>query len=281
MKDFGTVKGSTQEVRIGLINPPLKPKIPFPHRHDFYKIMAVTSGTGWHEIDFNRKPIGPYQIFFIKPGQVHDWHIPSKASGYFVEFGSEAIVRSSIFIHPSWSVNQLSDYFELNKSPKIVREAIWDIFNLMHEEYEAEGSDFESSLRYYLMVLLIELRRLSKGKVSTTHDGDPLLERFLILIEENFCREHGMNFYAKKLRTTPKALTMKASRGLGKSARKILHDRLVLEAKRLLAYSNFTISEVAFEVGFEDPNYFSRFFRKATRVIPGHFRAKAKNHKAK
>ncbi len=272
MEDFGSVRGSTKEVRINKIDHRIKPKVPFPHKHDFYKIMAVSSGSGWHEIDFYKYNIQSLQIFFVKPGQVHDWEIPTKTLGYFVEFDKEALIYNSISSHLSSSLNQLPDHFDLLKSPEAIQRRLWDLLRLMFNEYCTGGSNFEISLRHYLMALLIELRRLSPGKMRVVNDS--LIERFQNLVEDNYCSEPGIEFYADALRMTPKALTMRAKRSLGKSAGGIIQGRRLLEAKRLLAYSNHTISQLAYEVGFDDPNYFSRFFRKATRMSPGDFRQK-------
>jgi AraC-like DNA-binding protein len=144
----------------------------------------------------------------------------------------------------------------------------------MYEEYQNERPDFETALRYYLMPMLIELHRLCSGKIVNPRDIDLLLNHFLSLVEDNFISNREVLFYSKKLKITPKALTMRVTRALGKSARAVILERCLLEAKRLLGYSNFNISEVGHEVGFEDPNYFVRFFKKATGMNPREFRIK-------
>jgi AraC family transcriptional regulator, transcriptional activator of pobA len=276
MNDFGTVHGTTQEVRVNVVKSPHNPNVPFPHRHDFYKLMAITKGRGWHEIDFNRTPIRPYQVFFIKPGQVHNWKMTRNASGYFVEFGRESIISG--FSYPSWAVNQLSHHIDLSKAKPNNRDSVMKVFELMLQEYENEDQGFETSLKSYLISLVITLQRISTRKHNEPKEIDLTIDHFLILVEENFRKEHGIKFYAEKLKTSPKALTMKVSRGLGKSPRTVIHERCLLESRRLLAYSNFSISEVGFEVGLEDANYFSRFFKNATGLTPGAFRTKVKGY---
>ncbi|MGZ3726505.1 MAG: helix-turn-helix domain-containing protein [Pseudobdellovibrio sp.] len=278
MYDFGTVHGNTQEVRVNLLENRLNPKVPFPHRHDFYQIVVMMTGSGWHEIDFRRLPAGPLQIYFSKPGQVHDWNISAKTTGFVIEFGREAVVvQSSNLIHPTWSVDQLADHFDLSTIPKRRCDIVCGLFKLMHDEYENEATDFETALRHYLMALLIDLRRCVKAKVDSTWETDPVLEGFIDLVEANFKEEHEVEFYAKKLKTTSKAITMRVQRSLGKSARTLIKDRCLLEAKRLLAYSNFVISDIGYELGFDDPNYFSRFFKRHSGLNPSEFREKAKN----
>lgn len=152
------------------------------------------------------------------------------------------------------------------------------LLKLMLDEYEGRASEFETALRHYLIPLLIALSRLERGEKTpeTKAIADPLLNGFLLLVEENFRAEHEVSFYSRQLKTTSKALTMRMSRALGRSARAVIQDRCLLEAKRLLAYSNLAIAEIGYALGFEDPNYFSRFFRKATGAAPGEFRTRVK-----
>ncbi|RYZ68648.1 MAG: AraC family transcriptional regulator, partial [Proteobacteria bacterium] len=81
-------------------------------------------------------------------------------------------------------------------------------------------------------------------------------------------------FYAQKMKLTAKALTMRVSRGLGKSARAVVQERILLEAKRLLTYSQHSIQVIAERTGFEDANYFTRFFKAHIGTTPSEFRRK-------
>ena len=136
---------------------------------------------------------------------------------------------------------------------------------------------FEISLRLQLVALILELSRKIRSADSEDAHSLPLLDDFLALVEEQFSRHHSVEHYARRLGLTPKALTMRVSRALGKSAREIIQERCLLEAKRLLAYSELSIAEVGYEIGFEDPNYFSRFFRSAEKTSPGVFRTKTRS----
>jgi AraC-like DNA-binding protein len=262
MHEFGTVHGATRGIRVNRLERRLTPLVPFPHRHDFYHLVVVLNGGGWHEIDFHRHAVQPHQVFFMKPGQVHSWKINKSSKGYIIEFGSDA-----------------TDLRFLSEMPDRLRlsNRVADLVKFMLDEYERQATDFEALLRHYLAVLLIELARGSAGKKKSTHGSDPLLDRFLELIEEQFRKEHRVEFYAQRLKTTPKALTMRASRALGQSARAVIQNRCLLEVQRLLAYSNLTIAEIGYELGFEDPNYFSRFFRTLSKSTPGDFRDKVKS----
>ena len=273
MLEFGTVHGATQEVRVNRLEERLYPLVPFPHRHDFYHLVVVISGRGRHEIDFQAYRVGPYQSFFMKPGQVHSWQMHPNTKGFVVEFGAAALFEQS--------ADHLPDHIDLSEVTSSRRDWFFGLLELMLNEYENHGTDFEKSLRHFLVPVLVELSRAAqnnKGKGSKVKlASDPLVAKFAELVEQNFRTEHGVTFYARHLKTTPKAITMRVTRSLGKSARAVIQERFLLESKRLLAYSDLSISQIAYELGFEDPNYFARFVKKATGLSPGAFRQKARS----
>jgi AraC-like DNA-binding protein len=266
MHEFGTVLGATQSVRINRLENRLHPFVPFPHRHDFYHLVFVESGAGWHEIDFRRYSVTPSQLFFMRPGQVHSWRMDEGNVGFVVEFGNDALLDKK------QNLAQIPNEIDFSSSRKVRQSAILGILKSMLNEYEGQGVGFEMALRYYLALLLMELTRTAKVELKKPEESDPMLDRFAELVEQYFKNEHRVSFYAKLLKTTPKAITMRVSRALGKSARAVIQDRCLLEGKRLLAYSDLSISEVGYELGFEDPNYFSRFFKSSTGKSPGDFR---------
>jgi AraC-like DNA-binding protein len=249
-----------------------KSEVPFPHKHNFFQLILIVRGRGWHEIDFVRYPLTPYQLFFVKVGQVHRWQMSPDTTGTLIEFKNETILHNSTAICPSWSVSKIADQIDFTKGASKIHEHILNLFDLMLEEYEGEGHDFEVALKHYLIPMLIDLHRLCNGKIVSPRDIDPILDTFLSLVEENYKVNRSLIFYAEKLRTTPKALTMRVSRALGQSARAVVHDRCILEAKRLLGYSHLSLGEVGQEIGFDDPNHFSRFFSEAVGIRPKEFR---------
>ena len=99
-----------------------------------------------------------------------------------------------------------------------------------------------------------------------------LTKRFLQLVERNFLAIVSVRDYAEMLNVTSNHLIETTKRTLGKPAGRIIRERLLLEAKRLLCYSNMSASDIAYHLSFEDPSYFSRFFKKYTGVCPMEFR---------
>lgn len=262
------------EIRVETLSERLKPKVDFPHRHDFYQLTFVTKGKGWHEIDFAKHKINGRQIFFMKPGQVHSWVFTKGSDGFVIEFTRESL--------PSLSSKSL---FLLKLIPQVAdsilfkKETQWKDFQmtcgLMLKEFMVKSAQFEVCLEGLLQNLLVQLLRVSD--LSAQHNTSSVIEKFQQLVDENFHSEHLVGFYAKKMNMTPKALTMQISRGLKKSPKAVIQDRFILEAKRLLSYSDLSVAEVGYELGFEDANYFTRFFTKALRISPSNFRDKVKS----
>lgn len=271
---LGVEKAQAGEIRVETLSDRLKPKVDFPHRHDFYQLTFVTKGKGWHEIDFNKHKINGRQVFFMKPGQVHSWVFEKGADGFVIEFTRESL--------PSVSVKSLL----LLKQIPLIEDALvfkkenqWKDFEttceLMIKEFSSKSEHFEISLEGLLQSLLVPLLRISE--VSAQHNTSTVVDKFQKMVDEYFQTEHQVGFYAKKMNMTPKALTMQIRRSLKKSARLVIQDRFVLEAKRLLSYSDMSVAEVGYELGFEDANYFTRFFTKAAKISPSNFRDKVKS----
>ena len=107
---------------------------------------------------------------------------------------------------------------------------------------------------------------------KATHQQDSLAQDFIALVEKHFRKEHSVTSYAEKLFIAPKSLTKRLHHLDYPSPSQIIKDRLVLEAKRQLKFSTKTIKEIAFELGFEDPAYFSRLFSKNAGTSPAHYR---------
>ncbi len=138
------------------------------------------------------------------------------------------------------------------------------------EELETQDSIQEEMLRVLIGRLIIKTTRLIKNQDYTTilkDDKLELLRSFNLLVEEHFRKEHSVVFYAALLNKSPKTISNYFSK-YHKSPLQIIHDRIVLEVKRLLTYSDKSAKEIAYIVGFEDASHLSRLFKKQTGISP-------------
>lgn len=274
MRSFGVVSGITNQVRVTRLEERLNPAVPFPHKHNFYHLVFITKGSGWHEIDFKRHNVKAGAMFFMMPAQVHSWSMSKDACGIVVEFENLSMFSSDEAFVLAEALRPSVDYMALTGEKK---NTIHELYQDMLDEYEAEEKDFEILLRLNLAKLLVLFSRYIKTNLVKVSRISKFREEFNALIEKNYKTHHNVEFYAKAMGVATKSLTAKVNRNIGKNVREIIQDRCILESKRLLAYSDLSVSEIALELGFDDPNYFTRFFKLKTKTNPGKFRQKVRH----
>lgn len=168
------------------------------------------------------------------------------------------------------------------------------ILNLTQEQYEDffqlilnikkelvnrdEESDkiIVSFLKIFFLKLRQDFSKLVTTKNETSSSMRGLVYRFNQLIEENYTQIHHVKEYAEVLGESPINLNRAIKSVTGKTASEIIIDRLILEAKRLLIYSDLNNKEVAYKLNYEDPSYFARIFRRKTGLTPTAFRSKTR-----
>ena len=154
-------------------------------------------------------------------------------------------------------------------------------YALLHQVFldELETTDTIQAemLRMLMARFIIKTTRLLKRNGATQNLYESkieLLRQFNLLVETHFKKEHSVSFYAGLLHKSPKTLSNSFGK-LDKSPLKIIHDRIILEAKRLLRYTDKSAKEIAYEVGFDDASHLSRLFKKQTGQSPSNFKKEA------
>lgn len=271
LESLGLTPATRGDIRVERLQDRLIPKIPFPHKHDFFQIVIIHSASGWHEVDFHKHKVKANQVYLIKPGQVHGWKLPKSTKGFIIEYTVESLPPEKNGNLAQQS-RHLPDLYKFSKACKSLQPSF---VQLMESEYLQKAPLHEACLQNYLQILLLELLRTTAAK--KTLSTEDLTVQFTDLVETHYRQEHNVQFYAQKLKITPKILSGKIQKSLGKPAKEIILQRCLLEAKRLLSYSNLSISEIGYELGFEDPNYFSRFLKNNMRISAVKFRSTKKN----
>jgi len=244
-----------------------------PHRYNFYIVMLVTGGGGRHAIDLQEYALEAKKLILIAPGQVHSWTEWQQTKGFAIFFTDNLMtVSSSRKRMPSWPVFHAGQpsMFALTQEEmnKIV-----DVFHLVEHEIGARDEFTRDAVFYAISSLLVHAARLSRNRQSKRFSvSQDFLYSFQELIERNFLVDKTPKEYADKLNITPNYLNALCRKKSGKSAGELIRQRILLEAKRLLAHTDLSASEIAFRLGFEDNSYFGRYFRKYTHLTPGAFR---------
>jgi AraC family transcriptional activator of pobA len=244
------------------------------HRHTFYELFYFTKSGGEHEIDFRKLPVKAHSVHFVAPGQIH--HLKLKGgSGYVICFtedffslpGSGVIAQQFPFFGFSAEpILQLSnDVSEvLNQQIQLLRQARTSSQELGYE-----------ITRGYLNLILLGLKQsaISHGILLPETDRRNIAGDFRRLVNENFLNNLSITQYASRLNVSPNYLNSLCRQVTGKTATQIINDRLLLEARRLLYSTDLSIKEVAFELNFDSPAYFTRFFKKQSGDTPALYRA--------
>ena len=153
------------------------------------------------------------------------------------------------------------------------------LFTQIQEEFELNESSQEEMIRTYLKQLLIKSTRLwkkqhlDKEMVQQNNDLE-FFRRFTLLVETHYKEKHSVADYADLLLMAAKTLTHKFKRLNLPQPNEVIKTRLMLEAKRLLVHTSMSSKEIAYQLGYEDPAYFSRLFQLKTGESPSGFRTK-------
>jgi AraC family transcriptional activator of pobA len=144
----------------------------------------------------------------------------------------------------------------------------------MQREYLNKLTEFEEALGALLRILFIRAERIYEQSQSNIEPGrsSALMREFRLALEENFRTTQSVGAYAKLLKVSSDRLGKSVQERSGRSAGEIIRQRLLLEAERLLAHTEMAVSEIAYALNFQDPAYFSRFFRRLAGQSPGEFR---------
>jgi AraC family transcriptional regulator, transcriptional activator of pobA len=246
------------------------------HRHSFFHLVLFTKGSGTHTIDFNRFNVTPYQIYFMIPGQVHSWHFEGEVDGYIINF-SDTLFRSFL-LNPNY-LERFHFFSGLSEEsvcelPAEVREKVTQLF----EEILGQASNSRDGeidmIRLLLMqlFLIVDSSCAGNNKKSVPQQKQLLLRNFRRLIDQHYLSIKLPKEYADLLYITPNHLNALCQDLLGKTAGELIRERILLEAKRLLTNAEMTVTEIAYNLNFQDNSYFNRFFKKYVGVTPDEFR---------
>lgn len=250
--------------------------LPYPHRHDFYHAVWITHGSGIHIIDDQRYDVKRHALYFMSPGQVHDFQLSDDATGYSISFSAEFF---SLQLENKKVLDEMPFFRVENPVPAVYLDegqvrALRPVIDDMAAEHVAQQSGYLDVLRSYLAIFLTKACRF----VEPVTSGEPVIRnlmlarRFKALLEQHFQTVAEPAEYADMLRVTERALNEATRRALGATANKLIRDRVMLEAKRLLLHSETPVSRIADQLAFDDPAYFSRCFKKHTGRSPVEYR---------
>lgn len=245
------------------------------HALTYYDITFITEGSGFFTIDNRSYEAIPCDAFFSKPGEVRSWDTKNIVNGYALIFEDEFL--SSFFKDPLF-VQHLS-FFNLEKTsvklhlPSETYVRLLQLLKNIREEIDAFKQNDEHVLRALLYEALMLLNRMYLKLVieekSDNKDSSNLyVGKFIKLVYQNLKEQHSVRFYADELCITPNYLNEIITRAMRISAKQYIRGKMMDEAKRLLVYTDLSVSEIALELGYSTVSYFVRSFRQFTQKTP-------------
>ena len=250
-----------------------------PHSHDFEELVICKTGAIEHLIDFNRSILTAPLVSFISKGKLHTIQMHPDAQnkypeGWVFRFKSSLISESRFQLYSDYH-----DYATLELPAGENFDRICVVTQMIEDENSKENPDY-SIIRSLLSTLfvLIEAERKKKTVVSVNTDTNQSVtfKSFLRILEDNFTRDVSVDFYAEKLNMSSRNLNLICRTILQRSVSEIIETRKLTEAKNLLMHSEKTISEIGYELGYNEKAYFTKVFKKKAGTTPSEFRLEMK-----
>lgn len=233
-----------------------------PHKHDFYLTVYFTQGFGSHTIDFNTYSVETGAVFFLKPGQTHQWDLSPETDGYIIFHADFELFRSekTDTLLPFFGIGSSNPKLDLSDAQQVY---FSDLFEKLIQENEVDLAFKQEKINLLIGTILLDFTRIYPIAPQKTVKN-PYLVQFERILEENFRELKSPQKYADLLCISSKHLNRICRQNYGKTASQHIADRLILEAKRMISHSDHTLQEISASLGFEEYAYFSRFFKKNT-----------------
>lgn len=246
-----------------------------PHKHDSYFIKYIIEGNGIHSIDFIDYEVSSHSVFLIAPGQVHSFDMLN-VKGFIIYFKTDMV-----------GITDLPFFNHSDNSPALFLkdkdEFIDSIFRSLLIEYKSNDFARDELIKAYLQSLLIILTRKYLQQENKTKTSLPkhieIIKKLNNLIDIHFTEHRNIAFYSDILNISSRQLNNILNENIGKSISVLVHQRILIEAKRLLSYTDKTISEIAYQLNFNDKTYFHKFFKTNEHKTPEVFRKQISTNK--
>lgn len=249
-----------------------------PHRHaDLVHLLHLSAGKVTLELEGSRRSHEAPLLIVVPTMSIHGFHFSPDTQGHILTLAKPLTKRLEERLAGQASILFRAMAHSLQERRLARRIAL--LVGQLDEEYRHPAPGREHCLEALVEALTIEASRLTTAlptNVQTharrsdhTHRH---LQNYLALIEAQFRQQPSVERLANQLGITSAHLNLVCRRLAGRSALQLLHERLLLEAKRQLTYTNMTIGQVADSLGFSEPAYFTRFFKRLTGLSPRDFR---------
>lgn len=242
-----------------------------PHRHpDLLQLLYLRQGSALIEVEGVQSRIDDVALQVLPPLCVHGFQFSDDVDGYVLTLAAPLVAQLEAQLGAQHPVFSTSALYPIGGD----RAYLDGLFDAIDREYGQSAPARNLLLQSLIGMIAVWLGRQVLGRQAAERParGEQHLAAFNRLVEQHFREQLSVEEYARRLGITTAHLNSMTRRYAGQSAQALVHQRQLLEAKRLLVYSSMTLSQIADALQFSEPAYFSRFFKRLTGLTPSAFR---------
>lgn len=244
-----------------------------PHKHNnYFEIIYLSAGSGFHFIDSRKFEVTPPVIFFVRQEQTHHFDLAGEPEGFV------AIIKKT-FIQKSFDNELKLLLAKLSRESCVLikdNETIDQLFHLLVKEYTVNSDHSFNIVEGLLKALLAKVLEIAQPIIRLPEHRSDLYQSFLEILQSTAVVKNSVQFYAEKLNTTPQNLNAACRKAIDQPSAEVLAEFITSEAKRLLLYTNSTVSQIANTLDFIDASHFVKYFKRITGQTPQTFRLSSK-----
>jgi AraC family transcriptional activator of pobA len=233
-----------------------------PIRPDFHVVGLISGGRGAHEVDFRRLPLDPGAVFWLRPGQIHQLVDSADLRGVLLLFTDEMLTSGTVVAafaaDPARAVQWRAD-----PDDELTRTGLTHLELLL--AHGPGGRDAADALRLALRPLVTAARNAAPAP----NPGRAVFARFAAAVETGHVRHHHVRDFVPLVHASARTIDRAVRQATGRSAKRFLDERIVLEARRQLATSDVSVAALSARLGFSEPSNFVKFYRRMTGRTPG------------
>jgi len=245
------------------------------HRHDYYEVYLFTKGGGKHIIEFDSYDVKDLSVSMVFPRQFHQLTLDKEAKGKVIMFNEELFCSEMLQKElRAYCVDLQMRLNDIQLDEKQHAE-IEDLFAMVANLFKDLNILKKEQVRHMIKLIVLNLMDMSKSRIlnkKEAADSNLFLE-FTNMVDSQYKELRLVGEYSEALGLSTKKLNALAKKYRGETALQVIHDRIFLEAKRLLTFSGLTHKEIAYELNFDSPSAFNKFIHAKTQWSPSELQA--------
>ncbi len=252
-----------------------EPDVEDPHKHTFYEIIWVESGVSKQVIDYREYAIEPGMLFFISPGQLHHFEDWQPVTGGSIMFTADFFLLNQSNKDKLFEISFLDNFYTdacVRLTGQYLQEAFSTIEWLCREHKKMDPSAVILQSLLHILVAQVQQQVDAQLIAPVNKKYIALYKNFKALLDAHYPENLPASTYAEKLHITQHHLNHVTKLVIGKTTTEAIRERSILEAKRLLTFTDHPVAEVAAQLGYFDTSYFAKVFKAVTQQAPLEFK---------